>query len=453
MASSLNVRLSSRALSASGWVAGGYALATLIRFGGNLVMTRLLAPDMFGVMALAFTFQFALQMFSDVGLNQVAIQHRDGHRQDFLDVLWTVQVVRGALLTLIGLAIAAGVAWAQAEGWAAGDSVYAHPDLPGVLSLMAFSAFIGGVSSTRQMSQGRDLNLRPSVFLQIASQVVGLITMLAWAWFDRSVYALAVGATVAAVTSTWLSHTWLQGKPNRLAWDPAVFRQIWLFGRWVILNSMLGFGVSMGDRLLLSAFLNSVEFGLYSLAIMIVLIGHELASRLAGMVGLAALSEVHRERPHDLRRVYYKLRLPMDVVAYGGAGFIAMAGSAVIDLLYDDRYAVAGPVLQVLGLTLLMIGTHASSNLFLAVGKSWILTAVQFVRLAVLLVALPWLASRYGFVGATWGVVVSYLSVMPVTLWFQWRAGVLSLQREFIVVPLAAVGALAGWLFALPFSR
>lgn len=439
------MKLSARALSASGWVAGGFAGAQLLRFGSNLVMTRLLAPEMFGVMALALTFLFALQMFSDVGLAQVAIQHRRGAERRFLDVLWTTQVLRGALVMTVGLLLTGALMASVSAGWLPAGSVYAHPDLPGVLAVLAFSALVGGFASTQLISQGRQLNLRQTVLLGIWAQLAGFAAMMAWAAFDRSVYALAAGSVVSAAFTSVVSHLWLPGDRNRFAWDREILLEIWRFGRWVVLTSILGFLVHSGDRLLLSGFLGAADFGLYAIAIMIVQIVHELAGRLGGMVGLPALSEVHRDRPQDLRRVFYRLRLPLDAFGYAALGFLVVAGTPVIQLLYDDRYSGAGPTLQILAVSLLMIGTYASGNLFMAIGKTWILTLMQCTRLVTLVVALPFLASRHGFEGAVWGVVLSYLAVLVPSLFFQLRNGLLDAWRETWVLAFLAVGALAGW--------
>lgn len=439
------MKLAARALSASGWVIGGYGAAQVLRFGSNLVMTRLLAPEMFGVMALALTFMFALQMFSDVGLTQVAIQHRRGAERRFLDVLWTVQVLRGALLMVVGLLLIGALVAAVAAGWLPEESVYAHPDLPGVLAMLAFSALVGGFASTQLISQGRQLNLRQTILLGIWAQVVGFIAMMAWAAYDRSVYALAVGSVVSAAFTSIVSHIWLPGERDRFAWDPEVWTEIWRFGRWVALSSVLGFFVLSGDRLLLSAYLSAAEFGLYAIAIMIVQIVHDLCGRLGGMVGLPALSEVNRERPHDLRRVYYRFGLPLFAFGYGSLGFLLMAGTPVIEFLYDDRYSGAGPILQILALTLLIVGTTASGNLFMAIGKTWMITLMQCIRLVTLVVALPVLASLYGFQGAVYGVVLSYAVALVPSLIFQFRIGLLDLWREIGMLGFIALGALAGW--------
>src|SRR5579863_7328037 len=103
---STRVSLKRRVLGAGFWSLGGYALRLTISFGTNLVMTRLLAPDMFGVMAVAYVIMAGLAMFSDLGLRAVVIRSSRGQDPVFLNTAWALQILRGLLLW----AIAAGIA-------------------------------------------------------------------------------------------------------------------------------------------------------------------------------------------------------------------------------------------------------------------------------------------------------------------------------------------------------
>ena len=51
-----------RVIQSSLWIFSGNALTQIIRFVSNLIMTRLLAPEMFGLMALAGVFIFGLNL-------------------------------------------------------------------------------------------------------------------------------------------------------------------------------------------------------------------------------------------------------------------------------------------------------------------------------------------------------------------------------------------------------
>src|SRR5215470_13141142 len=116
------ISLRKRILSAGTWSLAGYGLSQAIRFGTNLLMTRLLVPDMFGVMAIATVVMVGLAMFSDLGLRQSIVQSRRGDDPAFLNTAWSVQIIRGVLLWVATVLVALLVAIADSLGLAPTDS-------------------------------------------------------------------------------------------------------------------------------------------------------------------------------------------------------------------------------------------------------------------------------------------------------------------------------------------
>src|SRR5438093_11787610 len=136
--------LKQRVLSAGAWSLGGYGLNLALRLGTNLLMTRLLVPDMFGTMAIAIIVMSGLAMFSDLGLRQSIVQSKRGDDSAFLNTAWAIQIIRGVLLWFLALGISMLVAHANSRGLVPKDSVYADPNLPYVIAVLAFGTVIVG---------------------------------------------------------------------------------------------------------------------------------------------------------------------------------------------------------------------------------------------------------------------------------------------------------------------
>ena len=78
MADRAPLTLKQRIFAAGGWTVAGFGLSQALRFGTSLLMTRLLVPEMFGVMAIANMIMIGLAMFSDIGLRQNVVQSKRG---------------------------------------------------------------------------------------------------------------------------------------------------------------------------------------------------------------------------------------------------------------------------------------------------------------------------------------------------------------------------------------
>lgn len=141
--------LRQRVIGASIWSVGGFGICQIIRLGGNLLMTRLLAPEMFGIMAVATVVMSTLAVFSDLGIKQSIIQNRRGGERAFLNTIWTIQILRGVQLTLTALGVAGLVAIVQRYGLIPANSVYADDRVPYVVAAVSVTAIISGFTSTR----------------------------------------------------------------------------------------------------------------------------------------------------------------------------------------------------------------------------------------------------------------------------------------------------------------
>ena len=100
-----------RSMRATMLMAGAFGASKVMQLGSNLVLTRILFPEAFGLMTLVFVFIGALQLLSDVGVQPSIIRSARGDAPEFLQTAWTVMVVRGVWIT--GLAFV--LAWPYAR--------------------------------------------------------------------------------------------------------------------------------------------------------------------------------------------------------------------------------------------------------------------------------------------------------------------------------------------------
>lgn len=439
--------LKQRFLVSSGWTAAGYGLSQVIRFGSNLLMTRLLVPEMFGVMAIATMIMYGLAMFSDLGLGQSIVRSKRGGEADFLNTAWAIQILRGALLWGFALGFALIVVLANRMGMAPPGSVYAEPSLPYVIGVLAASAFISGFASTKLHEASRVLALGRITQIEIIGQVAGLLCMIGWAALDRSIWSLVAGSICSTLVSTLLSHVWLPGVSNRWQWDNAAMREIVHFGKWIFVSSILGFFVNSGDRLILGGLLSTAALGVYVIAFFIFSAIESGMTKIIADVSFPALSEIARERPHDLKSRYYRLHVVVAASACFFSGILIISGQVLVDLLYDRRYGEAGWMLEILAVALLVAPAHVATQCFLALGMPRLISILAAIRLAMLFLITPVGFHFFGLPGAIWAIVLSYISYVPVTLFYKVKHGLFDLRRELLPLPAVLAGVVAGITF------
>lgn len=432
--------LRQRVLKAGMWSLAGFALSLAIRLGSNLLMTRLLVPEMFGVMAIASTVMVGLAMFSDVGLKQNIVQSERGDEPGFLNTAWAIQVLRGVLIWGVALLVCLIILLGGRLGEFPADSVYAAPSLPYVVGILSISAVIGGFESTKLFEASRGILLGPIIRLEILAQICGLACMLVWVSFDRSIWALVAGSLGSSLSKTILSHTMLPGVANRWHWDKDAVHEVVHFGKWIMVSSVLGFLVNSGDRLLLGGFLDTKLLGYYAIASLFVGSIEGILTKIMGDVSFPAFSEVVRTQAANLKQNYYRFLAIIAAISYFASGFLMAFGHALVDLLYDQRYHEAGWILQIVSAILMTVPFRLATQSFLALGMPRLQSDIILVRLISMIAAIPIGFKWFGLEGALLGIVFSHFSYIPIIIYYNVKYDMLDVRTELYLLAIVPVG-------------
>ena len=84
-----------------GWTVGAFGVGQLLRLVTVVAIARLLAPELFGIMAIVNSLRTGVDLLSDVGITQNIIQNKNGDDPDFYNTAWTLQLIRGPVLWLL----------------------------------------------------------------------------------------------------------------------------------------------------------------------------------------------------------------------------------------------------------------------------------------------------------------------------------------------------------------
>ncbi|MDX1366005.1 oligosaccharide flippase family protein [Pseudomonas sp.] len=382
-----------RAMRASAWTIGGNLTSVAIRLGSNLILTRLLFPEAFGIMAIVQAVMVGLALLTDAGIEPAIIQSKRGHEPVFLNTAWTMQAMQGVLIWLIVCGLSPFVA-----------TLYDQPILTSLLPVAALGAVLGGLASTKLVAASRVLNIKTRVLIEVGSYTLGILLTILLALIDRSIWSLVWGGLVGALVKTMASHLLQDGTKNRFAWEWASVKALFGFGQWVIVSSALTFLAGEGSKLLLGAFLGVKLLALFTLASTMSLVFWQVAQQLNSRVFFPAYSEVARERPEHLRAVAVRSRLFLIIPGWLVALFFVLWGDHFMWFLYDPRYAESGPMLQILAMGSLVGVVGGSYN-----GLLW---AKGLVRISTVLLVLQILLQIVGvFIGNYYlgekGVVLS----------------------------------------------
>lgn len=425
--------LRARALRGTALTFLGFGAQQFLRLLSNLVLTRLLFPEAFGLMALVMVVLTGLQMFSDTGINTAIVQNRRGDDPVFLGTAFSVQIGRGVLLWGLTLALALPMA-----------GFYGQPQLAALLPVAGLTALIQGFQSMRLATANRHIALGRLTALELGSQVLGIAVMVALAFALQSVWALVIGMLVSAAARTALSHVLLAGPPDRMRWERAAFAELFHFGKYIFLGSIAGFLVNNADRAVLGKFITIGELGVYNIGFFMASVPLMVCFQLGTRVMMPVCSKTP---PAESAENFRHVRLARAGLAAGlvALGLVfAVSGEALIGLLYSKTYALAGPVMVLLSLTYLpTLVLNGYGAILLASGNSRAFTICLAVQGAVQLALLIWLVQAHGILGAVLAPGLAALLAYPLLARFARRAGGWDPALDAAFLGIIAAGAAA----------
>ncbi len=449
--STLNLAAGSPAARAGGlWRAASWLLASsvasqLLRLFSSLVLTRLLAPEAFGLVVTLQTVYLGLVLLSDLGVWQSVVNAPAVDDRRFLGTAFAVQLARGALLAATIVLAAAALAAAQFT-WPLGLSgVYAHPQLPAMLCLFCIMALVQGLESMKLALAQRRLHTDLLARLELTSQVIGILVTLSLALHSASAWALVIGSVAAALARMALSHLWLAGPPAALCWDKAHAQGLLRFGKWIALSSVIGFIAAHGEKLLLGGLLPAAVVGVYAIAATLMSAVVAVINGLNGRLVFPALSRAWRAGLPEALTVYRRVQRLADWLLGGLAGLLLAAGHWAVDALYDSRYAEAGWMLQCLAVGLIGLRFQVLEQLMFAMSRPALVSLSNGCRALALALLVPSGYALAGLHGALAAIVLAQFAGWPVAWHFRAALGLNRAKAEAVWPIAMALGFAAGW--------
>ena len=430
--------LGRRALAGSAWTIGSYLFHNILRLGTNLVLVRLLVPDVFGMVAWLSTVLTGLQMFSDVGIGPAIIQNKRGEEDRFLRTAYSVQVMRGFAI----FAVACALAWPLARFY--GIAAFAY-----LIPVVALTAVIEGFRSTAFFRINRQLRMRELTLLETSRTFLQSVLTVAIAWYWPTVWALLIPMLIGAVYEAMVTHLLLRDRRDRFGWDAECARLLFGFGKWVFISTLLTFLANSSDKLVFARIFSLEDLGIYYIALVLATLPTQAILKVGQKVVFPAYSQVARalQRPeehqsldaiapaasesptdpiwgrqgdsqardaaweagaHRFRSVFGRVRWTLLLVgAFAVAGLIS-TGPALVDVLYPPVYIDAGWMLQLLAAgAWFQVLEVTNGSAMLALGKpKWVALSMA-AKVVALSVLIPLLAWKWGFAGAVAAVAIA----------------------------------------------
>ncbi len=430
--------LANKVKSGVGWTTFGSLVGQLLTFGRTLILARLLTTGDFGLMGMAFTLTSALGSLTNLNLNTSAVVAEfedDAQMHRHLNTIWTANLVRGLVVSLILLAAAAPTA-----------RFYGESSLLPMLLVLAWTPLLLGATNIGLMLASREVNLGLMVRLALTGNVLSLLIVVGLAFYTRNVWALVWGNLLGTAISVALSYSFHPYRP-RLCFDRREFDSALNFGKWMFLVGLMQYITITADNILVGRLLGASVLGAYLIAYTIANLPQLVATQVLEGVLLPSFAELGRS---DDRGRLEKTLLRIFTISCALLTLVIMPisllAAPLIHIAFQgDKWAGAIAPLQILVLVGLFRGLiQIIAPLLVGMNRPE-LEARSSMASALIFIALLYpLTHQFGAIGAAWAGVITYAFAFALRIYMARHLAPNAFARFPLVMALCALSGALG---------
>jgi PST family polysaccharide transporter len=367
------------------------------------VLARLLAPQAFGLVALANIFIAFMQVFLDQGFTQALIQRRELEPEHLDTAFWTNLAI-GSLLAVFSFIAADFVA-----------GLFEQPQLAPIVRCFSLLFFINSFSGVQQALLERKFAFRAIAVRTVLATFISGVVGIVMAYSGFGVWSLVSQQLVFGLVATlvlWGASDWRPG----FKFSTRHFRHLFSFGISILGFNFLSFFNTRADDFLIGYFLGPVALGYYSVAYRVLTIMTQVLVNTSSQVTLPTFSRL-QEDLERFRSAFYAATRLTSAIAFPIFLGVAALAPELVAIVFGKQWMPSAPILQILAFAgIFRSVTFFKGSVFMAMGKPawrlWLALLNAVLNLIGFTLAVQW-----GIVAVALSYVIRGYMVFPISQW------------------------------------
>jgi O-antigen/teichoic acid export membrane protein len=392
----------------------------------TILLARLLAPDDYGLFAMALSVLGLLELLQEFGLGTAIVQRQDLTRKQLNGVFWLVTLASVGL-TLV-TCLAAGLI----------SDFYAEPRLVWIVRILSLNFLLNSLGLVPYNLLTKAMDLRQRSLAEALAAATGALLTLSLAWLSLGVWALVLGHFARALVLNTALVVFARWRPGiDVAWDG--LRGLMNFGLRIAGMNIIGNLGPTISTFVLARLLGGTAVGLYAMAQSLTEAPHRISTAIINQVSFPVFSKLQRQTA-ELARYFLSISKYLAVVALPiQIGLILVAPDLVPVLLSAKWQDIVVPFQVFCIESILVVVTVTCTPLLTARGRADLLLRRSVFSLAAMTLATV-VGAHFGLVGVTVARVLAMIPLRFTLLMPSLRELDLSMGEYFknLTTPLSA---------------
>jgi O-antigen/teichoic acid export membrane protein len=386
--------LRKQAFSGIKWTTTASIVNSFVQLIQLAILTRLLEPTDFGLMALVMVVIGFSEMFIDMGLSNAIIYKQNINNEQLSSLYW-LNIIIGIFFYIILIIISPYI-----------SILYDNQSLKALINLVAITFLIKPWGQQFMVLLQKNLKFNAISITDIISRLISFVVVIVLAFNNFGVYSLAIGSIIAAVFST-IGYNFY----GRNLYKPKLYlkighlNQFLSFGLYQMGEKLISYFSTQFDTILIGKLLGVEILGLYNVAKNLVSKPSSIINPVVTKVAFPLMSKLS-DNISQLKSVFLTTMRYLSFANFPVYFLIIILARPIIITLFGNDWIEVTPIVQILSLTYLLRSVgNPSGSLLLSRGKAnvafyWNLTLFVFYPISI------FIGSYWGITGIAWGTLV-----------------------------------------------
>ena len=378
--------------------------ANVVRFVVSIVLARLLAPEIFGVVAIVMAFISFADLFVESGIVKSLIQNENVDEVDFSSVFYFTTAVSIALYVLLFFA-APVIA-----------SLFDYTQLTSILRIMNLRLLLSGFNIAQSAYASRTMQFKWFFWATSGAVVVSASVAIFMAYAGFGVWVLVVNHLVSSVIYTTILWFTLKWRPTlNFSWQR--MKILYSYGWKLFVSNIVFMVYGELQTLSIGRFYTTTDLAFYSRGRAFPALISDISTRMISSVTFPVISQKQK----STESVKSMMRQSMSSMSYliwpMMVGLVAVAEPLVL-LLLTETWIEAVPFLQIACICFALHPIHeVNVQAINAIGRSDITLKLRIVK-TIVGIAILLLAIRYGVIAIALSsiltsVIFVFINILP----------------------------------------
>jgi O-antigen/teichoic acid export membrane protein len=386
--------LKKQAVSGVKWTSIASIINAVLQLIQLIILTRILNPTDFGLMALVTMVIGFSEMFIDIGVSNAIIYKQEITTKQLSSLYW-INIIIGIIFFILLILFAPFI-----------SEYYENEKLNPLIQLVAITFLIKPWGQQYMVILQKELNFNKIAKTDVVSKFISFVVIISLAFLNFGVYSLAIGSIVFSIFTTIGYNLY-----GRSFYKPQLYFKIkdiedfLKFGLYQMGEKTINYFSSQFDTILIGKLLGIETLGIYNVAKNLVTKPSSIINPIITKVSFPLMAKINNDII-KLKEVFLRMVNYLSMVNFPIYFLLATLAKPVVSLLFGNNWNSTIPIIQILSFTYLLrsIG-NPSGSLLLSRGKAktafyWNLIIFILYPISVII------GSLWGIIGISWSTLV-----------------------------------------------